>query len=97
MKLYRSYVFKDKDPVIDAVWTAIQTYAAARGLTEKQAIADAAKSGVRKQTIRNWRYGGVRRPFFYTVTKVGVAMGDPRFMAFLPPPKIKWSRRKKQA
>ena len=66
--LYTSYLFRDKDPVIDVM----------RGVVEDanmsyQDVRD--ESGVSKSTIRNWFHGKTRRPQFATVAAVAGACG----------------------
>lgn len=65
---YKSYVFVDKDPVIDALRTSVSQ--------EKASYADLhAGSGVSATTIRNWFHGETRRPQFATVAAVAKALG----------------------
>ena len=65
---YKSYLFVDKDPVIDAFRTA-------RSDTKSsfQDIRDA--GGPTVGTMRNWESGGVKRPQFATVAAATKAMG----------------------
>lgn len=68
MRIYQSYSFIDKDPVIDKVRTAIQK--------EKISYAQIeAISGVTDATLRNWFEGKTRRPQYATVAAVFRAMG----------------------
>ena len=60
MKLYSSYSFTEKDPIIDKVRTAMQSRDASYGH-----ISDA--SGVSVSTLRNWFEGDTRRPQYATV------------------------------
>lgn len=68
LRIYKSYMFRDKDPIVDAVRTVRQdkkyTY---------QEIED--KGGPKAQTVRNWETGSVRRPQFATVWAAIKAMG----------------------
>lgn len=68
LRLYRSYVFQDKDPVIDRVKTIVQD----EGLSyaEVQII-----SGVRASTLTGWFTGPVRKPQYATVAAVTAALG----------------------
>jgi len=65
---YKSYVFIDKDPMIDQVRTVIMdthmTYKAISGA-----------SGVTENTIRNWLDGAVKRPQAATFNAVLRACG----------------------
>ena len=55
LRLYRSYVFKDKDPAIDRLRTIVQD----EGLTEAQLHV---LSGVSTTTFANWFRGETKRP-----------------------------------
>jgi hypothetical protein len=68
MKLYKSYVFKEKDPIIDAMRTAYED-AGGRYRDIKE------KSGVSYSTIHNWFNGTTRRPQFATVAEFAIACG----------------------
>jgi transcriptional regulator with XRE-family HTH domain len=52
---YKSYSFKDKDPIIDYLRTIISD-----SKKSNKVIAD--ESGVSANTIRKWLYGDTRRP-----------------------------------
>jgi transcriptional regulator with XRE-family HTH domain len=67
-QLYKTYSFKDKDPVIDRLRTMIQK----EGLTYSE-IAEL--SGVSVQTMYNWFDGAVRKPQYATVCAVAGALG----------------------
>lgn len=57
---YRTYMFKDKDPVIDFVRTKVED--------SKKSYAEISDgSGVSKATLYNWFHGKTRRPQFATV------------------------------
>lgn len=68
LKLYKSYNFVDKDPVIDAIRTAVSD----SGLSYTK-ISD--KSSVSAGTLGNWLNGKTRRPQFCTVWAVARACG----------------------
>lgn len=65
---YKSYSFIEKDPVIDALRTAVSQH----GFTYPELHE---KSGVAYTTIHNWFHGKTRRPQFATVAAVARAMG----------------------
>ena len=65
---YKSYVFVDKDPVIDALRTAVSDAKASYAELH-------AGSGVSPATIRNWFHGETRRPQFATVAAVARTLG----------------------
>lgn len=65
---YKSYNFRDKDPIIDEIRTIYQD----SGLTYRQ-INEA--SGVTTSTLTNWFSGDTRRPQAATVNAVLRTMG----------------------
>jgi hypothetical protein len=69
MKLYKSYSFRNKDPVIDYLRTAVQ-----RSGTKHSKISEA--SGVSAGTLNNWFHGTTKRPQFATVAAVARSLGD---------------------
>jgi len=68
MKLYKSYVFIDKDPVIDVMRTMVQDSRKTFTQVERE-------SGVTSTTLRNWFGGQTRRPQFATVAAVARSLG----------------------
>ena len=68
LRLYKSYSFRDKDPVIDVMRTIVErsgsTYTDVHN-----------SSGVSEATLRNWFHGTTRRPQFATVNAVARALG----------------------
>jgi|SRR5262245_17545904 len=68
LRLYRSYNFRDKDPIIDRLRTLIRDQQASYRDVEKE-------SGVSVQTLYNWFGGETRRPQFATVMAVVRALG----------------------
>lgn len=68
MKIYKSYMFRSKDPIIDVVRTAVQD--SKMSYTE---ISSA--SGVSHGTLNNWFTGPTKRPQFCTVNAVMRAAG----------------------
>jgi len=69
---YKSYVFKDRDPILDVLATA----RADEGVTFKETHA---RSGVSTSTLRNWERGKTRRPQFATVVAVARTYGATGF------------------
>jgi hypothetical protein len=66
--VYKSYVFRDKDPVIDTMRTWVQD--------SKKSYTDIhANSGVAVATMRGWFHGKTRRPNFCTVAATARALG----------------------
>lgn len=68
LKLYRSYSFKDKDPIIDRIRTVMQD----EGVSNQDV---AESSGVSPTTLHNWFKGETLRPQFATVMAVARGMG----------------------
>lgn len=68
LKLYKSYSFTDKDPIIDKIRTMIRDEKIEHG-----DLAD--QSGVSVTTLWNWFYGNTKRPQFATVAAVVRSMG----------------------
>lgn len=73
LRLYRSYNFRDKDPVIDRIRTIVQD--------EGLKFADIERlSSVKATTLNNWLNGPTRRPQYATVAAVTMALGyEPSF------------------
>jgi DNA-binding phage protein len=65
-KLYKTYAFKDKDPIIDHLRTPVN------GKSYSKLSAD---SGVSTTTLSNWFYGATKRPQFATIAAVARAIG----------------------
>ena len=68
LRMYKSYSFKDKDPIIDKLRTVIQDAGVSYSEIE-------AKSGVSVQTLYNWFGGATRRPQFATAMAVARSLG----------------------
>lgn len=68
LRTYRSYLFVDKDPIIDALRTAVSE--SHKSYTEIHAASD-----VSVGTMRNWFHGKTRRPMFSSVSAVVRALG----------------------
>lgn len=69
MKLYKSYNFVGKDPVIDLV----------RGIVDESKMSYTrlhVESGVSIGTVRNWFFGDTKRPQFATVAAIVRACGE---------------------
>ena len=69
IKIYKSYSFRDKDPVIDQLRTMAKN---------TRYIDISLKSGVSTTTLYNWFGGTTRRPQSATVEAVGRALGFKR-------------------
>jgi transcriptional regulator with XRE-family HTH domain len=77
VKVYKSYNFIDKDPVIDELRTVFKRYG-----IKYQYVED--RSGVTTQTLRNWFEGKTKRPLNSTVEAVLRAIGGKREIVMLP-------------
>lgn len=65
IKVYKSYMFRSKDPVIDKMRTVVQEAARAEGVSEAkmwQLIHE--RGGPTAGTHRNWYRGSTKRPQF---------------------------------
>lgn len=68
LRLYKSYMFREKDPVIDII----------RSMITGQKIGKICEaSGVARQTVNNWFFGTTRRPQFATIQAFATAAGNP--------------------
>ena len=68
LRLYESYNFVDKDPVIDRTRTLVKREGLSYGEISKL-------SGVSVTTMRNWFEGQTKRPQYCTVMAVVSALG----------------------
>jgi len=68
MHLYRSYVFKDKDPAIDKIRTIVQD----EGVSEAQLHV---LSNVSLTTFASWFRGDTKRPQHATLAAAASALG----------------------
>ena len=78
MRLYKSYMFKDKDPVIDEMRTLLQDEYGAGKLTERAFKDVEEQGGPAPGTIRNWLYGDTKRPQNASIEAAGRAIGKKR-------------------
>lgn len=65
--LYKTYRFKQSDPVLEVITTAIK-------LSNQTMAQIAAHSGVSKNTLYNWQRRRTHRPQFCTVAAVAGAL-----------------------
>lgn len=68
LRVYNSYMFRDKDPIIDAVRTVRQFKKIGYAAIEES-------GGPTATTVRNWEKGKTKRPQFSTVWAAIRAMG----------------------
>jgi hypothetical protein len=73
--LYRSYMFKTKDPIIDELRTVIEKANGGERLTKKDLKHIEENGGPKKGTMVNWFFGATRRPQNATVEATGRASG----------------------
>ena len=73
---YKTYSFKDKDPVIDEIRTRIQDEAKMQKVSDTAVINMVSEtSGLSVGAIRGWLYGDIRRPQHATVAAAMGALG----------------------
>jgi hypothetical protein len=76
MRVYDTYRFKDKDPVIDIARTCVDIFASTNGIKFTKALNVLSKaSGVSVGCMNGWFYGVTRRPLFCSVVAVVYATG----------------------
>lgn len=68
MKIYKSYMFRNKDPIIDKLRTIVKD-------SMISYVELSANSGVSTGTLHNWFYGETRRPQFASTMAVARALG----------------------
>jgi hypothetical protein len=68
LKVYKSYSFRDKDPIIDRLRTLISDEGKGHGEI-------AHESGVSPSTLHNWFSGPTRRPTYACVAATAATMG----------------------
>ena len=76
-KLYRSYLFKNKDPAIDVLRTVIQDNAGGK-ITPKVLKGIEVGGGPTVSCMNAWFYGGTKRPQNATIEAAGRAIGYER-------------------
>ncbi|WP_442784050.1 hypothetical protein [Collimonas fungivorans] len=65
IKMYKTYSFRNKDPIIDIMRTALQDEAKATGISERKMQRIACElSGLSPGTPTGWFRKGVKRPQF---------------------------------
>lgn len=88
--LYKTYMFKDKDPIIELVRQCVDIFATVNSLSENRALDELSKaSGVSKGTIYQWFYGVTRMPRFCCVAAVVRATGKEITVSGLKPQRSK--------
>ena len=78
MRLYRSYMFTNKDPVIDEMRTLLQDQYGSGKLTHKSLKNVEEAGGPTPTTIQNWLYGDTKRPQNASIEAAGRAIGMKR-------------------
>lgn len=73
LKLYKTYLFRDKDPVIDELRTIIQRNE--KGLTNAALRQVSIRSGVSVACLNGWFFKTTRRPQHATVKAVARSQG----------------------
>ena len=75
--IYKSYVFKDKDPAIDELRTLIEDNAGER-VNGKNLREIVTAGGPNVSTMRAWFFGATKRPKNATLEAAGRAIGFER-------------------
>jgi hypothetical protein len=75
LRLYRTYRYIDKDPVIDKVRTVIQDEGLFKNLRLVHEL-----SGVSRTTLDNWFHGDTKRPTNPTIEAVLTSLGYERII-----------------
>jgi hypothetical protein len=73
-RLYKSYVFRDRDPVIDELRTVMED-SLGRKFTKKDAKTIEEDGGPKRGTVINWFWGTTKRPQSATLEAAGRAAG----------------------
>lgn len=68
LKLYKSYMFQDKDPIIDRMRTMLDD----EGVKQNEACV---LSGLSPSTLHNWFKGDTKRPQFATIMALARSVG----------------------
>lgn len=77
-KLYGSYMFRSKEPVIDELRTLISDANGGEKLTGKQLTRIERDGGPTASAMRGWFFGKTRRPQSAAVEAAGRALGFKR-------------------
>lgn len=77
MNVLKSYMFKDKDPVIDVIRTLVQIMAGGRNNLAPTIRQISEDSGVSVGCMYNWFYGATRSPRWSHVAAVAAVLGAP--------------------
>jgi hypothetical protein len=78
LRLYKAYMFRDKDPAIDEIRTVMQDHFGRRNLTadDYQEVED--QGGPTKGCVKSWFEGKTKRPQNVTLEAAGRALGYER-------------------
>ena len=77
MKLYKSYMFRDKDPAIDELRTEVQKTHDSP-ITHQHLVEIEQDGGPATSTMRAWFFGKTKRPINATLEAAGRALGKKR-------------------
>lgn len=84
MRLYQSYMFRDKDPAIDDIRTVMQEHYGKRSLSNEDYADVEEKGGPTRGCIKSWFEGKTRRPQNATLEAAGRALGYHRVWQRMP-------------
>ena len=75
MRLYQSYMFRDKDPAIDEFRTLMQDHFGKRNMTGKEFKTVETEGGPTAACVKGWLHGKTKRPQNATLEAAGRALG----------------------
>lgn len=78
MRLYQSYMFRDKDPAIDEFRTVAQDHFGKRNLSHEDYEEIHEQGGPTAGCIKSWFEGATKRPQNATIEAAGRALGMKR-------------------
>jgi hypothetical protein len=78
MKLYKSYMFRGKDPAIDELRTVVQDETGDKALKRSTLTAIEESGGPTVSCMQGWFRGKTRRPQNATLEAAGRALGKKR-------------------
>lgn len=83
-KLYKSYLFKTKDPAIDRIRTVMQDHFGKRNLSAEDYAEVYEQGGPSAGCIKSWFEGKTKRPQNATLEAAGRAIGYHRVWRKIP-------------
>jgi hypothetical protein len=84
MRLYQSYMFRDKDPAIDEIRTVMQRHFGKNNLSNEEYAEVEEQGGPTKGCVKAWFEGKTKRPQNATLEAAGRALGFERVWQEMP-------------